>query len=70
MFIYTLHSLEKMDALGIEKNEVESAIIKGMKWKEEDTDKWHANMSGVEVVFMKQEEKFIIITTYLARREK
>ena len=59
-----------MDALGIEKNEVESAIIKGMKWKEEDTDKWHANMSGVEVVFMKQEEKFIIITTYLARREK
>ncbi len=59
-----------MDALGIEKNEVENAIIKGMKWKEEDTDKWHANMSGVEVVFMKQEEQFIIITTYLARREK
>ena len=70
MFVYTLHSVEKMDALGIQKNEVENAIVKGMKWKEEDTEKWHANMSGIEVVFTKQENQFIIITTYLARREK
>lgn len=59
-----------MDSIGILKTEVEDAILKGMKWKEEDTGKWHAQMAGVEIVFMKQDENFVIITVYLARREK
>ena len=68
MFIYTKHSLEKMDALGIEKQEVEKAIKEGMKWKEENAEKWHAQMAGTEAVFMKQEDNIIIITVYLAGR--
>lgn len=59
-----------MDALGIEKQEVEKAIKEGMKWKEENTEKWHAQMAGTEAVFMKQEEAIIIITVYLAGRMK
>ena len=66
VFIYTKHALEKMDALGIEKREVENAVKKGMKWKEETGDKWHARMAGIEIVFMKQHEDFFIITVYLA----
>lgn len=70
MYIYTQHALEKMDGLGINKNEVEQTIQKGMKWREEDSEKWHAQMSGIEVVFMKQQNNFVIITAYLAGRQK
>lgn len=70
MFYYTKHALEKIDSLGILKNEVETAITKGIKWKEENSDKWHAQMSGIEVVFMKEEKNFVIITTYLSGRKK
>ncbi|MBS3137514.1 hypothetical protein J4232_03710 [Candidatus Woesearchaeota archaeon] len=56
--------MEKMDALGIEKNDVNAALIKGMRWKEKDTEKWHANMAGVECVFMKNEDALFIITVY------
>ena len=70
MFIYTRHALEKMDALGIEKRDVEKNVKEGMKWKEENSDKWHAQRAGVEVVFIKQLKKIFIITVYLARRSK
>ena len=70
MFIYTKHAVEKMDALGIEKREVEQAIIQGMKWKENERDVWNAKMAGVEVVFQKQDKNFIIITTYYSGSEK
>lgn len=66
MFYYTKHAIEKMDALGINKKEVEDAIKKGMKWKEEKREVWHAQKNGIEVVFMKEEDNFIIITVYLA----
>jgi hypothetical protein len=46
--------MEKMDGLGIERKEVDQAICKGMKWKEKNTEKWHANMSGIECVFLKE----------------
>jgi len=70
VFFYTKHSVEKMDALGISKQEVQNTVLKGMKWKQQQSDKWHAQMAGIEVVFMKNEEMFVIITTYLAGREK
>lgn len=70
MFIYTKHALEKIDSLGILKNEVETVIKKGMKWKETNSEKLHAQMAGIEIVFMKQDTNFVIITMYLARREK
>ena len=70
MFFYTKHALEKMDGLGVNKSEVESAINKGMKWKEKDSEKWHAQMAGIEIVFMKEENNFFIITVYYAGREK
>ena len=54
----------KMDVLGITKEKVEKAIQKGMKWKEIQSKKWHANMAGIEVVFEKEGEEIFIITTY------
>lgn len=70
MYIYTQHALEKMDGLGIDKNQVKQIINKGMKWKEKQIEKWHAQMSGTEVVFIKQENNLIMITAYLAGRQK
>ena len=70
LFVYTKHALEKMDALGIEKGEAEKAIAEGMKWKEQDNGKWHAQMAGIEAVFLKQDNDFVIITVYLAGRKK
>lgn len=67
---YARHALEKVNALGLDVREVESVIQKGMKWKEEGTEKWHANMGGVEVVFVKSEEVLQVITVYLAGVEK
>lgn len=66
--IYSGHALEKMDALGIERKEVESVLQKGMKWQKEG--KWFANMYGIEVVFKKQENILFIITVYLGGIEK
>ena len=68
MFIYTKHALEKMNALGTEKKEVERTTKEGMKWKEENTEKWHAQMAGLEVVFVRQEKNLFIITVYLVGR--
>lgn len=70
MFIYTKHAIEKIDTLGIEKRDVENAIRKGMKWKERNSEKWHAQMAGIEVVFMKQGKNIFIITAYFAGRLK
>ena len=70
MFYYTKHALEKIDGLGLERKEIENVIVKGMKWKVEGNGKWHAQMGGIEVVFMKEENNFIIITVYLAGRSK
>ena len=70
MFIYTKHAIEKIDSLGIEKRDIEKAIKEGMKWKEKDNEKWHAQMAGIEVVFIKQIKDIFIITAYLAGREK
>lgn len=41
-----------------------------MKWKEDDTEKWHANMAGIECVFMKEEDTLFIITVYRNSGEK
>lgn len=68
MFIYTKHALEKMDALGISKTDIEKAITQGMKWKELHREMWHAQMGGIETVFGKEGENFIIITAYFAGR--
>lgn len=68
VFVYTKHALEKMDALGIDYSEVERVIQQGMKWRDED--KWHAQSGGAEVVFTRQEDVIVIITVYLARRQK
>ena len=63
MYYFTQHALEKMDGLGVSKEEVIRAIVQGMKWKEQQEEKWHAQMAGFEVVFTK-EENFVIITVY------
>ena len=55
-----------MDGLGIVKREVEQIIAQGMKWKEKDREVWHAQMAGMETVFQKQENDFVIITVYNA----
>ena len=70
MFIYTKHALEKMDGLGFSRHEIEQTILYGMKWKEKQSDKWHAQMAGIEVVFIPQQSSHFIITAYQARRSK
>jgi len=70
LFIYAQPALEKLDALGILKSDVENAVKKGSKWKEDKCEKWHAQMAGIEIVFIKEDQNFIIITSYLAGRKK
>ena len=59
-----------MDALGINRKYVDSAIFKGMKWKENDNNKWHANMAGIECVFRKAEQIIFVITVYKEEGKK
>ena len=39
-------------------------INQGMKWKGENSDKWHASMAGIECVFIKKEDSIFVITVY------
>ena len=66
--IYTKHALEKMDAYGLERSEVETIIKKGMKWQRDE--KWHASMYGIEIVFQKENDTIFIITIYPEGRKK
>ncbi len=59
-----------MDTLGIDKKEIELIIMRGMKWKEDSREIWHAQMAGIEAIFVKEESNFIVITVYLAGRSK
>ncbi len=63
---FTRHALKKMDGLGVSTREVEQVVAQGMKWKEQQTEKWHAQMAGLEVVFMREEKNIIVITVYKA----
>ena len=65
MIIFSQHALEKIDALGIEKEEIKSVITKGMKWKEKNTNKWHGRAFGLEAVFLKKDSNIFIITVYM-----
>lgn len=67
---YSRHALEKIDGYGIDLSEVERTVKQGMKWKEEETEKWHANMAGLECVFTKEGVYVMVITVYLAGGEK
>lgn len=63
--MYSKHAVEKIDLYGLDRAEVDVIIKKGMKWKEQQTEKWHANMSGYECVFIKQENNvYFVITVY------
>ncbi|MBI2175894.1 hypothetical protein HYU40_00905 [Candidatus Woesearchaeota archaeon] len=50
--------------------EIEAVVKKGIKWKEEKREIWHANRGNTEVVFAKSGEDFVIITVYEARWKK
>ena len=62
--------MEKLDGYGIDIEEAETAIKLGMKWKEQDTEKWHAYMAGIECVFIKEEDTLFVITVYKDQGEK
>jgi len=70
LFIFTQHAIEKMDALGVDRMTVERTIRTGMKWKESQEEKWHAQMAGIEAVFQRQEKDMVLITVYEAGRKK
>ncbi|MDP6293641.1 MAG: hypothetical protein QF486_03190 [Candidatus Woesearchaeota archaeon] len=65
MIIYTRHAIYKRDALGLDKAAVRRVIRQGMKWINHG-GKWHANMEGLEVVFLKKGGSITVITLYLA----
>lgn len=64
LIFYSKHALEKMNSLGLERIDIENTILKGMKWKEENSNKWRANMSGTECVFIKEDANVFVITVY------
>ncbi|MBU2638008.1 MAG: DUF4258 domain-containing protein [Nanoarchaeota archaeon] len=64
--VFSFHAVDKMDMYGIDRKEVEAAIAKGMKWKEEHSEKWHAQMAGIEAVFVCNEDAIFVITVYPA----
>ncbi len=66
LLIFTKHAIEKMDGVGVDKEEVKRVLAEGMKWKEEGKNRLHARMGGLEVVWTKDEEATIVITVYLA----
>jgi len=51
----------------MDKKTIQNVLMKGMKWKEEKGEKWHAQVAGVEVVFTKEDDIITIITTYYIR---
>ena len=53
-----------MDAYGINRQEVDKIIKEGMKWKETQTEKWHARMAGYECVFLREDDSLFVITFY------
>ena len=61
-FELSKHAKQKKDFLGINVEEIKQVIIKGSKWKEDNT--LHANMGGIEVVYKKFEYKIFVITVY------
>lgn len=63
--VFSSHAVDKMDMYGIERQEVEAAIRRGMKWKETNSEKWHAKMAGIEAVFL-CEDAIFVITVYPA----
>lgn len=59
-----------MDAYGIKRDEIDKVIKVGMKWRENNSNKWHAKMAGIECVFIKEENDLFVITVYLNGGEK
>lgn len=53
-----------MDAYGIERRDLDDMLKTGMKWKEQQTNKWHAAKGGFECVFVHSDEGIIVITVY------
>lgn len=64
--VFSSHAVDKMDMYGIDRQEVEAAITRGMKWKEACSEKWHARMAGIEAVFICDEDAIFVITVYPA----
>ena len=69
-FAYSLHALQRMDGFWLTRREIEIVIKRGMKWKEENRDIWHANIGNIEVVFKKINNIMFIVTVYIDRRIK
>ena len=59
-----------MDAYGLSREEIEQVMKSGMKWKEENSEKWHARMGGTECVFIKQDNTLFVVTVYLSGGKK
>ncbi len=64
--VFSMHAVEKMDMYGIDRTEVEAAIVRGMKWKKRHTEKRHASMAGIETVYICNEDTIFVITVYPA----
>lgn len=59
----------KMDNYGLDIDEVDAIIKKGMKWQEPNTGKWHARMAGYECVFIRENDTIFVITVYVEGEE-
>ncbi len=57
------HALERVADRKIERSEIKNVVAKGQKWFSHADGRWHAKMSGIEVVFEKREVGVVLITT-------
>ncbi|MDI6737118.1 MAG: DUF4258 domain-containing protein [Nanoarchaeota archaeon] len=64
--VFSSHAVDKMDMYGVDRKEVEAVVSRGMKWKEEGTEKMHARMAGLEAVFICKDGMVFVITVYPA----
>ena len=64
---YTIkdHALQRLRERKIELEEIEKILAKGQKWFSNAAHRWHAKMSGIEVVFeYKEEDEIEVITCF------
>ncbi len=61
------HALQRVADRKIERLEIKKVVAKGQKWFCQSDGRWHAKMSGIEVVFEKREGSILVVTCFFEK---
>ncbi|MBI1971681.1 MAG: DUF4258 domain-containing protein [Candidatus Aenigmarchaeota archaeon] len=61
---FTKHALEQMLERGVSKYDVREILLKGVKFGPDSKGSLHARMYGIEVVYVKSEGVYRVITIF------